>query len=519
MTHPAVVVALVVLPGCSCMGLYDAPLREEGTDGEVDPDSDLCGDDPWFEMEWRDESQVGGDVDLLFLVDNSNSMREEQANLTANFADLIGALVIPPDQDADGATDWNAVRTLHIGVISTDMGTSGLTITTCDEAERGDDGVLQNLPAAEMAGCDATYPKFLTFDADLGDAPDAVAPDFACIATLGTGGCGFEQQLFAVEKALTVHAAEGAANEGFLRADAVLAILMVTDEEDCSISDPSIFSDDDTLGPLNLRCFNNFEMVRPVDEFVDSILSVKPGHPERIVVSAITGVPPDLVQLTSDQLRSSDIMTTEDFDAILDDPRMIETVDFSAAGGGNRLVPSCDVPGLGVAFPPRRIVELIRDIDSVGNNGLVQSICQADWSDSTRAISNLIGRAIPGTCTPLPLLGEAEPLANGEHADCVVLEILPDPGCAAGRIPRGEDDGQTICQVCQQGDGSPPYETDFRGESVAGCDGEWFWFYTTEGDGCGLRGKIDFTLGGEPPEGALLRVECARRALPEPESC
>ena len=48
-----------------------------------------------------------------------------------------------------------------------------------------------------------------------------MSSDFACLATLGTGGCGFEQQLKAVRKALTIHA--DGANAGFVRDDSLLA--------------------------------------------------------------------------------------------------------------------------------------------------------------------------------------------------------------------------------------------------------------------------------------------------------
>ncbi len=459
-------------------------------------------------------SAGGGDlVDLLVIVDNSDTMREEQANLTANFADMIGALVQPPDENGDGAPDWTPVPNLHIGVISGDMGTSGYPIATCDDAERGDDGVLQNTPAAGMAGCDASYPSFLTFDVDLADDPVAVAGDFSCIATLGTGGCGFQQQLFATEKALTVHAAAGAANDGFLRPDAILAILLVTDGEDCSISDPGIFADDDSLGPLGLRCFENQEMVRPVDDFVANILGVKPGHPEQIVVAAIVGVPPDLVELSDAQLASDDIMTRADFENILNDPRMVETVDYSPEGGGNRLVPSCDVPGLGVAFPPRRIVEWVQRLDDVGNNGMVQSICQSDWTDTVRVISRLMGERMRGVCLARPLVGAGGvPLATGEHADCIVRETLVDNGaCPRGRFEVGTDsetDG-TICQVCQLLDGEDPFLVDSLGTDLRPCaDSAANWFYTTEDERCGGAGKVEFTEGDEPEPGSSIRLEC-----------
>ena len=43
-------------------------------------------------------------------------------------------------------------------------------------------------------------------------------------------------------------------------------------------------------------------------------------------------------------------------------------------GKGERLTPSCDEAGLGEAFPPRRIVEWVRQINNVGHNGIVRSI-------------------------------------------------------------------------------------------------------------------------------------------------
>ncbi len=456
-------------------------------------------------------------VDLLVLVDNSNSMREEQTNLTANFGALVGALVDPPDEVGDGNDDWNAVHSLHVGVISSDMGTSGYPITTCDGAERGDDGVLQNLPGEGLAGCEATYDKYLTFEGESddgtpGDDPARIIRDFGCIADLGTGGCGFEQQLYAVEKAIGVHSASGAANDGFLREDAILAILVVTDEEDCSISDPGIFGDDDSLGPLNLRCFENPEMVRPVSEFVSAALASKAGHPDRVVVAAIAGVPQDLVELSDVQLASDDVMTRDDYEGILADPRMIQTIDYSAAGGGNQLVPSCDVPGMGVAFPPRRIVEWIRDAEFDGASGVVQSICQRDWQPTMRAISRLIGGVLGGACLARQIAGPGGvPLATGEHADCVVREELEHNGpCPAGRFEVDvTPDGNTICQVCQAGDGEDPYLVDSIGTSLAACtDSVANWFYTTEDDDCEGRGKVQFTAGYEPEPGSVVDLQC-----------
>ncbi len=481
-------------------GLGEVPGQDGAPDAErpdgVDPDVSF-----WIQLGRIEE------VDLLVMVDNSNSMREEQANLTANYPTLVEVLTDPPDEDGNGAPDWPAARSMHVGVISSDMGTSGYPITTCDNAERGDDGVLQNLPASGIEGCDDSYPRFLTFDAAVPD-PN-LEKDFECIATLGTGGCGFEQQLFAVEKALTVHARPGAANEGFLRPESLLAVLIVTDEEDCSVADPTIFGDDDSLGTLSGRCFNNPEMRQPVVRYVDMFLSLRPRN-DRLVLAGILGVPPDLVALSDADLASNDIMQTATFDEILADPRMIETVDYSPEGGGNRLVPSCDVPGLGVAFPPRRIVETIRDVDAVANNGIVQSICQADWSDSMRAITRVIQRHLEApACTSSPMEdgfgNEANP---GDVLACAVYETKWDGSpCGSGSIDRGTVGSARVCQICQQGQGGVG-ETDAFGLDVSRCSGGEGWTYDPEAPGCPAGGLIEFAGSAAPDPRSPVYLEC-----------
>lgn len=322
------VLAVLLLPLVSC-GARSIQIGEGDIGTEPDPDADYDPCDSTLDIPLWDGTDA---VDLLVLVDNSNSMSEEQEQLTASFPLVLETLTTP----AVGAA---ALVSLHVGVISSDMGTSGYPIVTCSDAAAGDDGVLQHDPSTDDALlCKDTYPTYLAFEAENPDA--TIGDDFSCIARLGTSGCGFEQQLFAVEKALTLHSQPGAANDGFLREDAVLAILLVTDEEDCSIADATFFSDDDSLGHLNIRCFQNPEMVRPVEGFVERILAVKPGRPDKVVVAGIVGVPEDLVQISEAQLRSYDLQSSTDFQRILNDGRMQEQVDFSDEGGGRRLVPS-----------------------------------------------------------------------------------------------------------------------------------------------------------------------------------
>ncbi|MCZ7679046.1 MAG: hypothetical protein M5U28_09955 [Sandaracinaceae bacterium] len=61
----------------------------------------------------------------------------------------------------------------------------------------------------------------------------------------------------------------------------------------------------------------------------------------------------------------------------------------------NRLVPSCQVPERGMAFPPRRIVEVAREL---GPTSVVQSICQEDFTPVIDAILTRVAARVSGSC-------------------------------------------------------------------------------------------------------------------------
>jgi len=63
-------------------------------------------------------------------------------------------------------------------------------------------------------------------------------------------------------------------------------------------------------------------------------------------------------------------------------------IEDSAEGRGERLVPSCDAAGLCEAYPPRRILELLRGIDAAGGAGIVGTICDSDLTSPLRALAD-----------------------------------------------------------------------------------------------------------------------------------
>jgi hypothetical protein len=62
---------------------------------------------------------------------------------------------------------------------------------------------------------------------------DELETKFACVAQIGTGGDGNERPMAALSAALSPPINQpGACNEGFLRDDALLVVVIITDEQD-----------------------------------------------------------------------------------------------------------------------------------------------------------------------------------------------------------------------------------------------------------------------------------------------
>ena len=194
------------------------------------------------------------EVDILFVIDNSGSMEQEQKNLAKQFPKLIEAL--------QSEKLGNKLPNVRIGVVSTDLGAGNYNLPSC-ETSGGDAGKLQNRP--QIAGCTAPKNPWISYHEGITNVPGSgtnaiakVRDAFSCIAQLGVQGCGYEQPLEAARRALD---RQVNVNPGFLRTDPLLAVIFITDEDDCSASNSGIFDPSssgltDQLGPLtSFRCF------------------------------------------------------------------------------------------------------------------------------------------------------------------------------------------------------------------------------------------------------------------------
>src|SRR5882672_2316179 len=183
---------------------------------------------------WLQDPQLK--LDIVFMVDDSFSMNDKQDNLVRNFPRFMRVLedAVPAGSSLDA----------HIAVVSSDLGVAaGGEDGTCN-SNGGDNGAFQSRPRGACAG---PRDHFIITNGAARNFDGAIGDVFSCIARLGTAGCGFEHQLGSVRRALGGDPAAPMPpeNTGFLRPDARLGIVLITDEDDCTAPAGSdLFSND-----------------------------------------------------------------------------------------------------------------------------------------------------------------------------------------------------------------------------------------------------------------------------------
>lgn len=327
-------------------------------------------------------------VDLLLVIDNSNGMSEEQA-VFANELPQFFARLTSGDVDQSGDAEFEPITDLQVSVITSDMGSGGHVVPTCSAPLFGDDGLLQT-SGETLPGCASSYPAIQTYTGD----SDALADGVSCVARQGVDGCGFEQPLDAALKAITPSTSSirffnetvghgDGANVGFVREDSLLVVVVLSNENDCSAADPDLFNP--TGGPysgvsLSLRCYSFPEALHPVQRLVDGLIELRPD-PRDIVFTLVAGIPPSLID------------ETPNFEAILDDPAMQESID---AENPDTLAPSCTDASTGSATPPVRGVTTAQQLSGIGASVVLGSVCQGSYNTAmTRLVLTIARRLQP----------------------------------------------------------------------------------------------------------------------------
>lgn len=237
-------------------------------------------------------TQTINEIDLLFVIDNSTSMADKQAILRTAVPQMVRRLVTPRCENAEGETlpnpgncpagygpEFRPVNDIHIGVISSSLGDHGIeTVCARDEAGRDNNDRALLLPRVRPDLVDPDSSGFLSWNGGGPDQVSTLVEQFAAhVQGAGEAGCGYEAPLEAFyrflvdpspplalsldEKGNTYIARDEAGNmlidqdvlaqrERFLRPQGLVAIVLLTDENDCSAMDGGLSYDYARIGHL-----------------------------------------------------------------------------------------------------------------------------------------------------------------------------------------------------------------------------------------------------------------------------
>jgi len=249
------------------------PTELAGGDGGLVTDGQPIGGYPdargWpEEMADAAPTERCDEIDILFVIDNSASMSLEQSNLIANFPQFVE--VLETFLTEDGVPVDYRIAVITTGVTKSWLQESvwpGLPPTAAGQT--GNDGAM-------LMDCGMTRRWLERGDLDVTDT-------FSCVAEVGTRGPLHEMPLAAVHLALTARVADGT-NAGFLRGGALLGVVVITDEDDCSRED------DGFTVPAGADVCDTTEPVGTYAALLDSIV----GARERWALAVIAGPGPGI---------------------------------------------------------------------------------------------------------------------------------------------------------------------------------------------------------------------------------
>ena len=436
-------------------------------------------------------TKVNTKLDLLFVIDDQASTTFMQSKFYEQIPNFLSVLENQPNP-----------LDLHVAVVSTDMGAPGDATTSIGCTPKGDAGEFQSAPTGTCTDTGiqdgATYLSTdgsgnANFTGDLGTA-------LQCISLLGGKGCGFGQPLAALDRAL---GADGSGvpstNASFLRDDAYLGIVLLSNEDDCSApSNTQLFSlavggsnqqnIANALGPIgNYRC-NQYGhlcqnaagqtimpplnppsgattldltnctsndtasgLLTPVSQFVTDIKSLKPDPDNQIVVSAIVApaAPYSVAWVTP--LGGQNLQPGE----------LWPEVEHSCgAAGGDGVNPESTMNPTDGSFgdPAVRISQFVNSFPS----SVIRSVCDPSYAPAMQAIASKIG-VLP---SPPCLTGAIQKTATGA------------PNCTVtAHIEQNNVFTEDSYQSCEATGNAPPCWNHATGGAT--CSGITFSFVET----------------------------------------
>jgi hypothetical protein len=508
---PTVVMACV---GCSAAVPIDGD--SDSTTGETDGESADSTDttDATDPTDPTDPSGGSGvplpvnkDVDILFVIDNSGSMGEEQGRLAAD----IGALVDVLEDPAVNAS-------YRIGVTTTDnnnpwCGTTSpeagnLVLSSC-RSRTGEFVFGGNPPAdatavacTDLCNVDAIeiLPTTTEYDAQPRPRPWLESIDgstnvgggvsmtdaLQCAVPQGIAGCGFEAHLESMYKAFLRSQTDDEEQYGFLRSTAILSIVVMSDEVDCSYNtmyesiflpedqggNPGVFwSDPGSTSPTSAVCWNAgvscqgsgspYDSCVAANKDVNGSVDVSDSDAVMHPVSRYANYVQELESIKQEYTPNQEVLVAlltgvpVSYDGELTYSISLDANEQSDFGIGPGCTYDDGDPGtpLASARPPVREKEFAEAFE-VGGQTNLYSICQETYTGALGAIANSIRDQIRPACMPV-CVADTDPITSGLQPSCTVTQESPQPGGGGIDeidIPQcgGNDslpDGADVCYV------------------------------------------------------------------------
>ncbi|WP_258183073.1 vWA domain-containing protein [Enhygromyxa salina] len=435
-----------------------------------------------LEKSSTDEEQidliVNKDVDILFVIDNSGSMGEEQAILANNFGSFIEVLeqeTVEANYRIGVTTSDNGNRWCETGVTTPEAG--NLVMSSCKD--RIGDFVFNNgetdasdIACNDICTLDAAALEVLptTTDVDSIAAPrpwleniegkknipattDTVEA-FKCLGPQGINGCGFESQLESMYLALIRAQSAEEASYGFLRANAILAVVFVTDEADCSYNksfseifeqdgNKVFWSDPTALYPTSAVCWNagvscsgdpsNYDSCDAVNKDVDGNEDVDDAaavlHPMSRYIGLIEGLEQQKQELNPDQEVILGLIggVSSDRTPFYGDVGATDPAfqDNYGIGPGCQAVNPNNPDEPVEAVPPVRLRDLVEEFTP--NN--MHSICEPQYKDALDAIARAIEKQIVPACYT-KCVKDTDLSTDALDPECTVQEDPPGGGAS-----------------------------------------------------------------------------------------
>ncbi len=377
------------------------------------------------EVRTFEDVDVAAEADILFVIDNSGSMAGEQRQLAESFKILTDGL------------EKKFGDKYHIAIVTT-----GMESDYCPTGENGrfQDRICRNVGTDTLPEyvCETPEPGVDCRVVDSSNRSVCLYNSGEQKGTLfvGVTGCGFERGFAPLHDALVK--LRDSYNKDFLRKDATLVVVVISDEDDCGgVGDVYEFSNDGGnvcyfaakgVGPEGETFYVDqggrqwpYELTS-VQHYYDFLIDdVKGGNNGKVKFAAIVGV--------------KDI----------NDPSTT-TIEYQQYQVGDRyrweVVDACTTPNCTgehcSAKPGTRYIEMAKKF---GKNGFLDTICQDDFSHTLEELVKFI------PCTRAFKLKEP-PLDPALAAILIDGEEVPPYTCSIeGRLEVCEGEGS----ACPQG--------------------------------------------------------------------